>query len=125
MEHPDKLGKVRNDKGTKFIKRILKKKGIVIQGKFRRENDCEIRITNVRKYQHIYYNVLNVLTGSDIRFVYEVDITVKLIGNEYMLFSDFYIRKKIRGYVNVTNIKNELVYFNIKDITISKITLEK
>lgn len=128
MEHSLKLGKALNDSGTKFVKKILKKKGIVIQGRFQRDNDCEIRITNIRKYQNIYYNNF---TGVNLKFVYEVDIVVKLIGDEYRFYDcnnkrgTYWCNKRIRGYVNETNIKNELVYFNINDIVVSKITFEK
>jgi hypothetical protein len=50
MEHSSKIGKAINCTDIKFVKRLIKKKGIVFQGRFQRPNDCTIKVVNIRKY---------------------------------------------------------------------------
>jgi hypothetical protein len=119
MEHSSKIGKAINCTGIKFVKRLIKKKGIEFQGRFQRPNDCTIKVVNIRKYQNLYY--------SD-KCVYEVDVTVKINEYYYTYFNrrnNIHANKRIRNYQNITDLLNELVYFNIKDIQISKITFEQ
>ena len=120
MGHKYKVGKLIKDKDSIFIKKLLKKNPISINGKICFEDDCIINVTNIRKYRSC------VSIG---RFVYEVDVKVKI---ECVDTFRYYIREtrsnwmnsKVRTYRNEIPILNELAYFNINDICISKVVYE-
>lgn len=120
MDHKYKVGKLIKDKDTIFIKKLLKKNLIGVNGKIWFEDDCIINVTNIRKYRSC------VGIG---RFVYEVDVKVKI---ECMDTFKYYMREtrstrmnsKVRTHRNEIPILNELEYFNINDICISKVVYE-
>jgi hypothetical protein len=119
MGHWLKWGRAINCADIKFVKKLIKKKGIEFQGRFQKHNDCTIKVVNIRKYQNLCHPD---------KCVYEADVTVKL--NEYYHTysnrkNNIYVNKRIRNRQNIADLLNELVYFNIKDIQISRITFEK
>jgi hypothetical protein len=112
MKHYYKTGRPIIDKDIKFVKRLLKKKPIKFDAVYWHPQDIQLKITNIRKYQHRY--------GES--FVYEVD--VKVIPKRDRCYYHHSARSKnsrIRRYSNEKLLIQELEYFNINDVTISKI----
>ena len=112
MKHFYKTGRPIVDKDIKFVKRLLKKNPIKFDAVYWHPQDIELEITNIRKYQHRY-------GGS---FVYEVD--VKVITKSCIWYYHHSARSKnsrIRRYSNEKLLREELEFFNINDVTISKI----
>jgi len=112
MKHYYKTGRLIIDKDIKFVKRLLKKKPIKFDAVYWHHQDVELEITNIRKYQHRY--------GES--FVYEVD--VKVIPKRSVWYyhqSVRYKNSRIRRYSNEKLLQEELQFFNIYDVTISKI----
>jgi hypothetical protein len=120
MKHSKKYGKAINDKNMKFVKKLIKKNPITFTSSISTTNDCEVTITNIRKYQNLY-----TYKQTD-KFVYEVDIKVKLnYKSRYQYDRDNRrINNRVRGYRMENLIREELCYFNIVDICISKISYE-
>lgn len=120
MKHRYKIGNCINDKDTKFIKKLLKKNPISIEGRFWRDEDCVITISNIRKYETSSWRT------NRKHFCYEVDVIVKLKYDIYIHNSANTRRKndRIRRYANERQLRDELVYFNIEDFQISKVTFE-
>lgn len=122
MKHANKLGKCILDKDMKFVKKLLNKKPISFSGRYSNDNDCVIKVVNIRKY------VAYAIRASDnIRFCYEVDVVVKLNKG---IFDYYYSASKsknsrVRRYKNEKKLSEELEYFNMVDVQISKITFEK
>ena len=119
MKHRYKIGNCINDKDTKFIKKFFKKNPISIEGRYYRDNDCVITISNVRKYQTVSWR------GDKKQFCYEVDVIVKTTANYYEYSTSRRKNDRIRRYQNEQQLRDELVYFNITDFQISKVTFEK
>ena len=115
MKHRWKEGRCVIDKDVKFLKKLLVKKNITFLGHFFRENDCEIKVTNIRKYRSI---------GTT--FCFEIDLTVKFLDTRYRhpYWEKRNMNSKIRRYKNERKLSEELVFFNINDFQISKITYE-
>jgi hypothetical protein len=112
MKHYYKTGRPIIDKDIKFVKRLLKKKPIKFDAVYWFPQDIQLKITNIRKYQHRY-------GGS---FVYEVD--VKVMPKRDRWYYHHSVRSKnsrIRKYSNEKLLREELEFFNINDVTISKI----
>jgi hypothetical protein len=112
MKHYYKTGRPIIDKDIKFVKRLLKKKPIKFDAVYWHPQDIQLKITNIRKYLHKY-------GGS---FVYEVD--VKVIPKRATWHYHQSSRSKndrIRRYHNEKLLREELEFFNIHDVTISKI----
>jgi hypothetical protein len=121
MKHPRRVGLAINDKDMKFIKKLLKKNPIIFEGSIRNTDDCIVQITNIRKYDDYWKYTC------DKKFVYEIDIKVKKNNNyRYIdLYNDTrYKNRRMRGYSMEKLFLEELSYFNIKDICISKISYE-
>lgn len=119
MKHRYKIGNCINDKDTKFIKKLLKKKPISIDGRFWKDNDCVITISNIRKYETVSWR------GNKKQFCYEVDVVVKMNQFFYNQATSRRKNDRIRRYPNEKQLRDELVYFNISDFQISKVTFEK
>lgn len=121
MKHTNKIGKCILDKHIKFVKKLLKKNPISFSGRYFTDNDCVIKVVNIRKY------VAYAIRASDnIRFCYEVDVVVKFNKN---IFDHYYSASKsknsrVRRYKNEKKLLEELEYFNMTDIQISKVTFE-
>lgn len=119
MKHPRKEGKTIVDKDHKFVRKLLKKNPINFEGYIRTRDDCFVEITNIRKY----LNGWNY--GSNAKFVYEVDVIVKVNPNSRPCYSrTHYKNRRIRSWAMEKLFQEELCYFNIVDFCISKISYE-
>jgi hypothetical protein len=121
MKHANKFGRCILDKDIKFVKKLLNKKPISFSGRYFNDNDCVIKVVGIRKYA-----AFPLFSRDKTRFCYEVDVVVKL-SNKYILCysSATHRNTKIRRYKNERLLREELAYFNMDDIQISKITFEK
>lgn len=119
MKHSKKVDKAINDKNMKFVKKLLKKTPIVFDGHIRRENDCVVTITNIRKYKNLWSYKEND------QFVYEIDVHVKLEHVSVWYRPDVRtMNRRVRSYRMEKFIHEELCYFNIVDFCVSKISYE-
>jgi hypothetical protein len=122
MKHPRKEGKVISDKDVKFIKKLLKKNPIILEGKIYQTDDCIVEVTNIRKYNNCWFIVSNT------KFVYEIDVKVK--KNEISRWRPYYfnstsrINQRVRSWSLKKLLLEELCYFNVEDFCISKISYE-
>jgi hypothetical protein len=120
MKHANKIGRCILDKDMKFVKKLLKKNPISFSGRYFKDDDCVIEVVGIRKYVGMPYRLTD-----KTRFCYEVDLVVKLTDNYILCYSNATHRNtKIRRYTNEDKLRQELVYFNMDDIQISKITFE-
>jgi hypothetical protein len=115
MGHKYKIGKLIKDKDTIFIKKLLKKNPIGVNGKIIFKDDCIINVTNIRKYMSC------VRVGF---FVYEVDVMIKITCVETLKYSTSRMNRRVRMFRNEIAILSELKYFNINDICVSKVVYE-
>jgi hypothetical protein len=120
MGHKYKIGKLIKDKDTIFIKKLLKKNPIGVNGKIIFKDDCIINVTNIRKYMSC------VRVGC---FVYEVDVMIKITCVETLKYStgetkSTRLNRRLRMFRNEIAILSELEYFNINDICVSKVVYE-
>lgn len=121
MKNGNKIGRFILDKDMKFVKKLLNKKPISFSGRYFNDNDCVIEVVGVRKYVAFF-----IFSTDKPRFCYEVDIVVKLNNKVILNYSGTRHRNtKVRRYTNEDKLRQELVYFNMTDIQISKITFEK
>ena len=121
MKHANKLGKCILDKDMKFVKKLLNKKPISFSGRYFNDNDCVIKVVGIRKYA-----AFPLFSRDKTRFCYEVDVVVKL-SNKYNYYYSASKSKnsRVRRYKNEKKLSEELEYFNMVDVQISKITFEK
>ena len=121
MKNANKFGRCILDKDMKFVKKLLNKKPISFSGRYFNDNDCVIEVVGVRKYVAFF-----IFSTDKPRFCYEVDIVVKLNNKVILNYSGTRHRNtKIRRYKNERLLREELAYFNMDDIQISKITFEQ
>jgi len=121
MRHGNRIGRCILDKDMKFIKKLLKKNPISFSGRYLSNNDCVMEVVGVRKYVASSWR-----TTDKTRFCYEVDVVVKLSNKHILKYSGAKHRNnRVRRYMNEEKLLQELVYFNISDAQISKITFEK
>lgn len=119
MKHPKKVDKAINDKNMKFVKKLLKKNPIVFDGHIRRENDCNVKITNIRKYKNLWSYKEND------KFVYEIEVRIKLEPvSPWYRTDNRTTNRRVRSYRMEKLFHEELCYFNITDFCISKISYE-
>jgi hypothetical protein len=111
MNHGNKIGRVINDEGTKFVKRLINKNPISFEGRYWSDGDINVQVVNIRKYQKSY--------GSG--FVYEVDVKVLFIKERWSYSSTRAKNDRVRRYKNEKLLREELEYFNINDLVISKV----
>jgi len=111
MVHGNKIGRAINDEGIKFVKRLIKKNPISFEGKHWTDGDIKIQVANIRKYQKSY--------GPG--FVYEVDVKVSFIKERWFYSSIRTKNSRVRLYKNEKLLREELEYFNINDLVISKV----
>ena len=123
MKHPRRIGRAITDKNMKFLKKLIKKNPIIFDGKINKNEDCEIRVTNIRKYENYFNNRFD-----NDKFVYEIDVQVTVIKKSPFYWYDsktnLYKNRRVRGYGMEKLFENELCYFGIKDFCISKISYE-
>lgn len=128
MEHSKKVDKAINDKNMKFVKKLLKKNPITFNSSIRSSTDCVITITNIRKYKNLWFHKDNDKFVYDIqiyKFVYEVDVIVNITYLAHSYYSNVRrLNRSVRSYRIESLIREELCYFNIEDICISKISYE-
>lgn len=118
MKHSKKVDRAINDKNMKFVKKLLKKNPIVFDGHIRRENDCTVTITNIRKYKNLWsYKEAD-------KFVYEIDVHVVDQVSTWYRPDTRYINRRVRSYKMEKLFHEELCYFGITDFCISKISYE-
>ena len=119
MKHSKKVDRAISDKNMKFVKKLLKKNPIIFDGHIRRQNDCTVTITNIRKYNNLWS-----YKDSD-KFVYEIDVHVLLTDKSvWYRPENRYINRRVRSYKMENFIREELCYFGINDFCVSKITHE-
>ena len=120
MKHSRKEGKVIVDKDIKFIKKLLKKNPIIFDGDIHRKDDCLVKVTNIRKYENGWPY------GSNAKFVFEVDVTVKKTDkSRWSLYGRAnYNNRRVRSWKMEKLFQNELCFFGIEDFCISKISYE-
>lgn len=118
MKHTKKVDRAINDKNMKFVKKLLKKNPITFDGHIRRENDCTVTITNIRKYKNLWsYKETD-------KFVYEIDVHVINQSSTWYRFDTRYINRRVRSYKMESFFREELCYFGIDDFCVSKISYE-
>lgn len=120
MKHPRKEGKAISDKDVKFIKKLLKKNPIILEGKIYNSGDCILEVTNIRKYNNCWFY------GTNAKFVYEIDVKVKKNENSRWGFysNTNYKNRRIRSWSVEKLLREELCYFNVEDFCVSKISYE-
>jgi hypothetical protein len=117
MEHRFKSGNVIKDDHIKRVKKLLNNKGVSFEFNIWRDK-LEFQVTNIRKYKNGWsFNDKN-------KYCYEVDI--KMIGEKP--FSGSWansnkrrINSRVRNWVNEQILLDELQFFGIENICISKI----
>lgn len=120
MNHRYKTGYTIKDDHIKRVKKILKKKKIVFEFHILGET-FEFEISNIRKYN----NRWSFLKES---YCYEVDI--KLTKNNpffeswWLGYNKRRLNGRIRNWQNEMVLLEELEFFNINEICISKISYE-
>ena len=121
MRHRKRYCRCILDKYMKFIKKLFKKNPISFSGRYSRDNDYVMEVVGARKYVASPWR-----TTDKTRLCYEVDIVVKLSNKNILNYSGTkYKNSRVRRYMNEEKLRQELVYFNVSDIQISKITFEK
>jgi len=120
MKHSKRVDRSINDKDMKFIKKLLKKNPITFDGCISSLNDCTVKITNIRKYKNLWSYREND------KFVYEIEVIVEPKNNiRYWVSCDNRrVNRRVRSYRMENLIREELCYFNIEDICLSKISYE-
>jgi hypothetical protein len=111
MVHGNKIGRAINDEGIKFVKKLINKKPISFEGRYWADGDIKMQVANIRKYQKSY--------GPG--FVYEVDVKVSFIKERWYRSSNRAKNDRVRRYKNEKLLREELEYFNINDLVISKV----
>jgi hypothetical protein len=118
MEHKSKSGNVIKDDHIKRVKKLLKNKGVSFEFNVWRDK-VEFQITNIRKYKEGWS-----FTNKNFKYCYEVDI--KMIGNAP--FPSYYINankrrlnSRVRSWSNEKILLEELQFFGIDNICISKV----
>lgn len=127
MEHVKKFGKSIADKQVKFAKKYFKKTILLFDKKipyYNELNNSVLKIKNIRKYKHSW--------GAEYGYVYEIDLIVDLSNNEYS-YSFTNVRANRRKRMHNAwyrdkfqdRLMEELKYFDITNIVVSKIEYKK
>lgn len=121
MKHPRKEGRVIIDKDIKFIKKLLKKNPIIFEGHISTKDDCLVEVTNIRKYKDG-----NRLFKDRPKFVFEVDVKIKKTeSSRWRLYGRIQCNnRKVRSWRMGKLFQDELCYFGIQDLCVSKISYE-
>ena len=120
MNNTNKIGYVIKDYHIKKVKKLFKKKLIKFEGKVWGKK-IQIEITNIRKYRQGYY-----LSKDTKHYCYELDVKVKFTPE--LGFSESWIKnnkigvnRRLRNWTNEKLLQDELQFFGIENICISKI----
>ena len=120
MNNTNKIGYVIKDDHIKRVKKLFKKKLVKCEGKVWGKN-IQIEITNIRKYRQGYY-----LSKEIAHYCYELDVKVKFTPE--LGFSESWVKNnkrgingRLRNWTNEKLLQEELQFFGIENICISKI----
>ena len=120
MNNTNKIGHVIKDDHIKKVKKLFKKKLIKCDGKVWGKK-IQIEITNVRKYKQGYY-----LSKEIVRYCYELDVKVKFtdefgVSESWVNNNKRGINNRVRNWTNEKLLQDELQFFGIENICVSKI----
>jgi hypothetical protein len=120
MNNTSKIGRVLKDDHIKKVKKLFKKKLIKCDGKVWGKK-IQIEITNVRKYRQGYY-----LSKDIVRYCYELDVKVKFtdefgVSESWVKNNKRGINSRVRNWSNEKLLQDELQFFGIENICVSKI----
>jgi len=117
MEHSFKEGYIIKDDHIKRVKKLLKKKTIRLTFKiWKDEVECEV--VNIRKYLNRWS------TNNNQKYCYEVDVKVDLKNTRFPFYNGSNRRRlndRLRNWANEKLLSEELEFFGINEICISKI----
>jgi hypothetical protein len=118
MEHRLKEGYIIKDDHIKRVKKLLKKKTIRLTCKIW-TNEVECEVVNIRKYLNRWS------TDNNQKYCYEVDIKADLknanLPSWYVNRNKRSLNDRIRLWKNEQLLLDELVYFGINELCISKV----
>ena len=120
MNNTSKIGHVLKDDHIKKVKKLFNKKLIKCDGKVWGKK-IQIEITNVRKYRQGYY-----LSKEIVRYCYELDVKVKFtdefgVSESWVKNNKRGINSRVRNWSNEKLLQDELQFFGIENICVSKI----
>jgi len=120
MNNTNKIGHVLKDDHIKKVKKLFKKKLIKCDGKVWCKK-IQIEITNIRKYKQGYY-----LSKEIVRYCYELDVKVKFtdefgVSESWVKNNKRGINNRVRNWSNEKLLQDELQFFGIENICVSKI----
>jgi hypothetical protein len=118
MEHKLKEGYIIKDDHIKRVKKLLKKKTIRLTCKIW-NFEVEYEVVNIRKYLNRWS------TPTNQKYCYEVDIKADLknanLPSWYVNRNKRSLNDRIRFWKNEQLLLDELVYFGINELCISKV----
>ena len=120
MNNTNKVGYIIKDNHIKRVKKLFKKKLIKCEGKVWGKN-IQIEITNIRKYRQGYY-----LSKEIVRYCYELDVKIKFsdefgVSESWLKNNKRGINSRVRNWSNEKLLQDELQFFGIENICVSKI----
>ena len=120
MNNTNKVGYIIKDDHIKRVKKLFKKKLIKCEGKVWGKN-IQIEITNIRKYRQGYY-----LSKEIVRYCYELDVKIKFsdefgVSESWLKNNKRGINSRVRNWSNEKLLQDELQFFGIENICVSKI----
>jgi hypothetical protein len=120
MNNTNKIGHVIKDDHIKKVKKLFKKKLIKCDGKVWCKK-IQIEITNIRKYKQGYY-----LSKEIVRYCYELDVKIKFtdefgVSESWVKNNKRGINSRVRNWSNEKLLQDELQFFGIENICVSKI----
>ena len=120
MNNTNKVGYIIKDNHIKRVKKLFKKKLIKCEGKVWGKN-IQIEITNIRKYRQGYY-----LSKKIVRYCYELDVKIKFsdefgVSESWLKNNKRGINSRVRNWSNEKLLQDELQFFGIENICVSKI----
>ena len=120
MNNTNKIGHVIKDDHIKKVKKLFKKKLIKCDGKVWCKK-IQIEITNIRKYRQGYY-----LSKEIVRYCYELDVKIKFtdefgVSESWVKNNKRGINSRVRNWSNEKLLQDELQFFGIENICVSKI----
>jgi hypothetical protein len=119
MNHRDKTGNIVKDDHIKRVKKLLNKKKVIFQSNIWGK-DMEFEVTNIRKYKVRW-------SFSKKTYCYEVDIKYKYNNtyiNKYFMGEKRKLNRRIRNGQTENVLLDELVFFGIDNVCVSKISYE-
>jgi hypothetical protein len=117
MNNRNKAGQVIKDDHIKRVKKLFKKNPIKLDCKIW-TNEVEIELINIRKYLNRWS------TDNNQKYCYEVDVKVDLKNTIFPFYIGSNKRRlndRLRSWSNEKLLLDELVFFGINDVCISKI----